>query len=56
MADIRLLERGIFRAAMRHMTKFGASADLHLYHEVMAVQRGFDCWLVGRVVAGIRVF
>jgi aldoxime dehydratase len=30
----------IFQAAMRHMTKFGATADLHLYHEVMVVERG----------------
>lgn len=29
----------IFQAAMRHLAKFGATADLRLYHEVMVVER-----------------
>ena len=30
----------IFRAAMRHMAKFGSTAALRLYHEVAVVERG----------------
>jgi aldoxime dehydratase len=29
----------IFEAAMRHITEFGAEADLHLYHEVVVADR-----------------
>jgi aldoxime dehydratase len=29
----------IFASAMRHMAEFGSTAELHLYHEVMVVER-----------------